>query len=256
MFFGMGAAKKKVKKKKAAKSKAAKIYAAELKAKKAKTAYKMKAAKLRASREIKLAKIERDKAQRLAKIRAQIAASVAEGATPETAVQSAFDYDSQTYPGSPLVTDQAQIPALMQAAQMSYGQVAEEPYMTSVEAQEVLQPEPSPAEAATYELVDTEEPSDVETQEAAGAVEAEGQLVEGEKLSEDISWGDESIESKGGGGFYGLGTVTQAGRVARRAAKKALDKGAPPAKAVAIAARVVRNFFAQGRRGERAARFL
>jgi hypothetical protein len=242
MFFGMGATKKKAKKSKAAKKVAAK-----------KTAIKKATKRLS-----QIKKKVKDATNRLTDIRAQITASVAEGATPQAAAQSAFSYDSQAYPGVPLVTDQAQIPALMQASQAEYSQqYAEQPYMPSMEAQEALQPEPSPEEAATYELVDEEDQADVETQEAAGAIEAEGQREAGEEIAKDVSWSNEEGGKEPGGGFYGLGAVAQVKRVARHAARKALAKGASPGKAVAVAARVTRNFFAsQTRSGERAARFL
>jgi hypothetical protein len=213
---------------------------------------------------------------RVTNIQQTAVASVAAGAPVAAAVSSAFAQDAQqnatplsmlaqgggAYEGGPsMLTQQPSYdgqPMLSQQPQAYGGQVP--PWQQ-------LQPEPSDAEVATGELVDVEVPSDVETQQAADAVEEaavdaeegplEYQVVSPEEeqqlyersQAEQMAALRVASAKKGraegyGGGFFGLGATAQAKFVARRAAVKAVQRGAPPAHAVAVGQRVARQFMA------------
>jgi hypothetical protein len=237
-------------------------------------------------------------AARVAEIRATATEAVAAGATPQDATAAAIAQDAQLYPGQPLVPPTATPQELMAASQPMYQEAvqAAAPPMSYQQAQETLQPQPSPAQAAEAELVYEEEPGDVQTQEAAGAIEAKAALQTGAQVAErveveegaeaegeeDEAEGEAEAEpSEGGeykvvspgeeeaiyqkaqaaqveaarktaqaerGGFWGMGAMAKAKQVARHATRKALDKGVPPAQAVAVGARAGQRYFATGAR--------
>lgn len=224
---------------------------------------------------------EAKRAARLAKVRDQAAKAAAQGATPEAAAASAMAYDAQQYPGEPLVTSPAQVAPMMQASEtaepaasawpvpvpeQSYEEqpasAEDDPWAIQMPAAgtpvaqpwDELQYDPSVTQAAEAELVDTADEGDVEYQEAAGAVEAEGSLTPypGEEIptvtgEEEMQYEIEVVpESRfRARGFFGMGAVAQAKAVAKRAAVKAAARGAKPAEAVAVARRVARRFFAR-----------
>ncbi len=267
---------------------AAKTRAVELLAKRKEVVAAKKSAKLDIAKERAAAKVvaakqkaelsEAKRASRLAKVRDQAAQAAAQGATPEAAAASAMAYDAQQYPGEPLVNSPAQVEPLMQASE--YADPAASAWATPVpeqgypEAEQVeggdeawaiampaksspwdeLQYEPPATQAAEAELVDTADEGDVEYQEAAGAVEAEGSLTPypGQEIptvtgEEEWAYEQEVVPERNfrARGFFGLGAVAQAKVVAKRAAVKAAAKGAKPAQAVAVARRVARRFFAR-----------
>lgn len=267
---------------------AAKTRAVELLAKRKEVVAAKKSAKLDIAKERAAAKVvaakqraelsEAKRASRLAKVRDQAAQAAAQGATPEAAAASAMAYDAQQYPGEPLVNSPAQVEPLMQASENA--SPSDSAWATPVpeqgypEAEQVeggdeawaiampaksspwdeLQYDPPATQAAEAELVDTADEGDVEYQEAAGAVEADGSLTPypGQEIptvtgEEELAYEQEVVPERNfrARGFFGLGAVAQAKAVAKRAAVKAAAKGAKPAQAVAVARRVARRFFAR-----------
>jgi hypothetical protein len=262
MFFGpncgMGALGATKAQKAAAKAKHVVAVAKKKAAKKAKAIKKALA---------KATKQEAVAAKRLAAIRAKAGLAVTAGAAPQAAARSALVADAQANPGEPLVASPAAAPALMSASQPYYEEQmsAQEPVMSEWQAVEEITPDPSAEDIGESEMVDVEDASDVNTQEAAGEIEAEGAVTPypGEEIPA-VTGDEERLEYQEavgprrrgagqaggwGGGFFGMGAAAAAKAVAKSAAKKAVAKGATPAQAVAVARKVARSFFAAYKRG-------
>jgi len=219
-------------------------------------------------------------AKRIADIRTGAAQAVAAGASPQAAAAAAVAQDSQQNPGQPLMSpgvSASDAMAITQPAAQAGGQVlAAQP--TSADDQAWLTPYSTTGSAAVAELVDEGDQADVETQDAAGAVEAQSAERTGEQVAEQAEASPEvaeqadaeapsapeepagSVPAGGGGamlplvgaaaaaflmlrGFEGMGEAEKVKVVARKAAKRALASGASPQAAIALARKVAARCF-------------